>query len=290
MKLDVIQERLQEYTIRSKVDEENAFKEISQEIALAGLARAKFFNLAAFQGGTCLRIIHGLKRFSEDLDFILMKPDLDFQWEPFLKAITVEFHSFGLSLEALDRSKASDPVKKAFLKEDSFGQVLKLKYLRNRSNVQKVVIKLEIDTNPPKESNFETHFLAYPYSFSLATQDQPSLFAGKCHALLCRQYEKGRDWFDFLWYIQKKIKLNQHFLKNALKQCGPYQETDIPMSNEWILEELQKKIQTVNWTRVINDVEKFVRAEQFESLQLWNADFFEYHRLKLVEILGTVNK
>ncbi|PIR11626.1 MAG: hypothetical protein COV52_02375, partial [Gammaproteobacteria bacterium CG11_big_fil_rev_8_21_14_0_20_46_22] len=258
MTLDIINDRLKTYTIETKQAELNALKEISQEVALAGLARAGFFKHALFQGGTCLRIIHGLKRFSEDLDFILNTPNQSFKWEPYLAAIKTEFEAFGLSLSVTDRAKASDTVKKAFLKENSFGKVLNLHYERTRSDTQTINIKLEIDTNPPAGSIPETHVLDYPYPLPVITQDLPSLFAGKCHALLCRKYIKGRDWFDFTWYIQQKIQPNYTFLKNALKQYGPYQEQVLNISQEWLSNALSKKIESLNWPAVANDVKPFL--------------------------------
>ena len=242
MTIDIINARLKNYDIQSKQAEENAIKEICQEIALAGLARESFFKHALFQGGTCLRIMHGLKRFSEDLDFILLKTDHTFNWNPYLRSITTEFAAFGLALEVIDRSEADSAIKKAFLKENSFGKILNLRYERLRSDKQRILVKLEIDTNPPAGSIAETHYLDYPYPFSVITQDISSLFAGKCHALLCRQYIKGRDWFDFIWYIQNQSQINYIFLKNALEQTGPYKNQPIIMSKQWLLTELEKKL------------------------------------------------
>ena len=128
MSLDIVDSRLKEYQPKTKQEEINALKEICQEIALCGLARSDFFKKGAFQGGTCLRILYGLRRFSEDLDFILYKTESAFIWEQYLKSIELEFASFGLSLEVLDRSAAEGPIKRAFLKENSFAKVLKLKH------------------------------------------------------------------------------------------------------------------------------------------------------------------
>ena len=274
MKIDIIQDRLKHYDLRSKQAKENAIKEICQEVALAGLARENFFKTAMFQGGTCLRIMHGLKRFSEDLDFILMTPNKAFDWEPYLRAITVEFEAFGLSLEVIDRSEADNTIKKAFLKEGSFGKVLNLQYSRVPSDKQKILIKLEVDTNPPDGSIPETHYLDYPYPFSIVTQNIPSLFAGKCHALLCREYIKGRDWFDFIWYIQNKHKVNFPFLKNALEQCGPYQNTTISMSNDWLCTALENKINALDWKVVAADVLKFLPAELSHLIDHWDKPMF----------------
>jgi len=274
MKIDIINTRLQHYELHSKQSEENAIKEICQEIALAGLARESFFKHAMFQGGTCLRILHGLKRFSEDLDFILLKSNNAFDWGPYLRSITTEFEAFGLSLTVIDRSKADKTVKKAFLKEGSFGKVLNLQYPRSRSDKQNILIKLEIDTNPPNGSMPESHYLEYPYPFSVVTQDIPSLFAGKCHALLCREYIKGRDWFDFIWYIQNQCQINQSFLKNALEQCGPYQNKTIDMSKDWLFNVLEKKINTLDWTVVAADVRKFLPNNLLHSTDNWDAPLF----------------
>ena len=104
----------------------------------------------------------------------------------------------------MNASKASVTVKKAFIKEDSFGQVLSLTYPRTKADPQTVLIKLEIDTNPPSGSNFDNHLIDFPITSSVISQDLPSLFAGKLHALLCRAYVKGRDWYDFIWYVTRK--------------------------------------------------------------------------------------
>ncbi len=274
MTLEIIQERLKEYSIQSKIEEENAIKEICQEIALAGLSRADFFKHAAFQGGTCLRILYQLRRFSEDLDFVLTFPSQGFKWDSYLSAIQTEFESFGLHCEAVDRTQIEGSVKKAFLKEDSFGQVLNLKFNRRQSDIQKILIKLEIDINPPSGSSYNTHYLQYPYPFSIVTQDIESLFARKCHALLCREYIKGRDWYDFLWYVQKKTKINSMLLKAALEQCGPYQRSVVPISEEWVIDHLRKKINSIDWEIAKKDVEKFVVLREQHTLAAWGKELF----------------
>lgn len=174
MEIKAIEERIREYQPSGTQEELNAFKEIVQEIVLSALSRAEFFKQAAFQGGTCLRIVHGLNRFSEDLDFVLFQPNPNFKWSQFFHEIELEFKGYGFRLEVKDRSKVGDTVKKAFLKENSFGQVLKLIYERVRSDVQIVNIKLEVDTNPPMGSNFENKVINFPEPFSIVVQDLPS--------------------------------------------------------------------------------------------------------------------
>lgn len=272
MPLEQIQERLQQYTFQTKQDEENVIKEICQEIALAALARADFFKIGAFQGGTCLRILFGLNRFSEDLDFVLKAKDKLFTWTPFLKAIQLEFDAFGLQCDALDRSEATGNVKKAFLKENSFGKVLNLKFKRNQADLQKVAIKLEIDTNPPLGSSFSSHYLDYPYPFSIVSQDNASLFAGKCHALLCREYVKGRDWYDFIWYVQRQTGINLDLLKNALEQQGPYRGQNMDISKNWLLDQLEQKINDIDWNLAKKDIAKFIIDAR--QINLWDRDYF----------------
>ncbi len=271
MTLDLIHDRLNDYNALDKVAEENAIKEICQEIALAALSRSDFFRVGAFIGGTCLRILHGLQRFSEDLDFVLHKPDPDFEWTPYLHAIEEEFRAFGLTCTAVDRSKADQTVKKAFLKEDSFGQVLQLQYSRTRADLQKVLIKLEIDTHCPTGAQFDTMALNYPYPFAVTAHDLPSLFAGKCNAILTRTYLKGRDWYDFLWYTRRGVTINFDLLKSSLQQFGLM---NISPSAEWLVSELRKKIQELDWPKARLDVDRFLSDRDRRSLDLWEADFF----------------
>ena len=155
-------------------------------------------------------------------------------------------------------------------------------YERTRSDTQTINIKLEIDTNPPTGSNSETHVLDYPYPLPVVAQDLPSLFAGKCHALLCRKYIKGRDWFDFTWYLQQKVEPNYTFLKSALEQYGPYQGQTINISHEWLSNALAKRIESLNWKTVANDVKPFLPRELTHIVDAWSKELF----LGLLKKLG----
>jgi len=274
MSIKIIEERLKEYNPISQLDELNALKEIMQEIALCALDRAKFFSQAAFQGGSCLRIVYNLNRFSEDLDFILFKPNKTFVWEPFLKALQLEFRLYNLEFDVIDRSKADSVIKMAFLKDTSFGKVFVFTHPRGPSDKQVIKIKLEIDTNPPGGSDFQSHFINFPYSFSIVSQDLPSLFASKCHALLCRPYTKGRDWFDFVWYVSKKIVPNYIHLSDAINQKGPWKNQNIIVTKSWLVQTLTDKIKTIDWAKAKSDAENFLRARERESLKVWGTDFF----------------
>lgn len=285
MSLDIVESRFKTYQPKTKQEEINALKEICQEIALCGLSRSSFFKTGAFQGGTCLRILYGLKRFSEDLDFILLKPENDFTWEKYLKGIELEFASFGLDLEVLDRSQVQGPIKRAFQKETSFGKVLRLKHGFLPSDKQLIKIKLEIDINPPSGSSYEIQYLDFPYPYSVLCQDLPSLFAGKCHSIFCRKFIKGRDWFDFLWYVGRKTMINYDWLSNALFQSGPFKGEKITVNKDWIIKNFQLKIDEMDWEMVRSDVEVFLNLEDQKYVKNWNRDYFSAVVKKLETVL-----
>ena len=216
---DLIQKKLEQYQVQSAEDEENALKEITQEICLYALAKSGFFEHAAFHGGTCLRIVHGLDRFSEDLDFALRKPE-NFNLGPYLEKTATLMRAYGYDLEIAGPEKADKAVQTRFLKDDSIKRVVSFKHLRDFR--KKINIKVEIDTNPPTLAQDEVKFLEFPTDYSILCHDMNTLFAGKIHALLCRQYLKGRDWYDFNWYISNKCPPNYQFLSSALNQLGPW--------------------------------------------------------------------
>ena len=272
MSIQLIQERLNAYNCASQQEEENALREITQELALAALSRSDFFKKAAFQGGTCLRIFHSLERFSEDLDFMLRIPDQNFSFTPYIKNMASEFESYGYNLEVIDRSKAEDIVKKCFFKQDSLGQVLSLTHLKFKTT--KIRIKLEVDTNPPKNSGFVNRFLDFPFPFSVTMQDMPSLFSGKSHALLCREYTKSRDWYDFIWYISHKIKMNWDFLSSALNQQGPWKGLKLKVERNWYTGEIAKRIERIDWNTSKQEMLRFLKPTAIPGLDVWSKEFF----------------
>lgn len=276
----MIAERLKKYKPKALEDEENALKEILQEIALYALSTTDFFTKAIFQGGTSLRILYQLPRFSEDLDFLLKKPDPTFQWKSYLDQIADTFALFDIEPEVLDRSKANRTVQKMFLKDNSIGKILNLHFSHHKH--KKLTVKLEIDTNPPAGANEEMKFLDFPLDYSIYTPDLPSNFAGKCHALLCRTYLKGRDWFDFSWYVAQRTPINFEFLQSAIEQNGPWSKQNIEVTKSWLISALTKKIHTIDWEKAALEVTRFVNIQQQASLKLWEKDFF-LHKLKQLE-------
>jgi predicted nucleotidyltransferase component of viral defense system len=282
MSIQIIQDRLAFYQCQTALEEEQALREMTQEIVLAGLGRTDFFQHAGFQGGTCLRIFHGLPRFSEDLDFALKAPDLKFNLSPYLETVRKELTAFGYALEIDDRSKLDAPVQMAFLKDDSIGNLLSLSYRPASGPLRKLRVKLEVDTRPPAGATFEISYFDFPFPSAATLLDLQSLFAGKIHALLCREYIKGRDWYDFIWYTSRKTSVNFTLLSAALNQIGPWKNQNVSVDREWCVGELQRKIESIDWKAARQDVQRFIKPHELPSLDLWGTDFFTAQCKKLV--------
>ena len=272
--IEILQKKLRDYGATNAVEEENATKEIIQEIALYALWRADFFDVALFQGGTSLRILHALPRFSEDLDFLLRKPDPQFAWSPYLSTLVEIFGQFGLKLEARSKDKMDKSVREAILKDDSIASQLDLSFAGS-GRARAIKIKLEIDTNPPAGSGEATTFLDFPADYEVRHQDLPSNFALKIHALLCRPYLKGRDWFDFSWYATNRVYPDLPLLAAGLLQAGPWQgQVALNVDSDWLSETLKAKIASIDWTAAAADVNRFLRPAEAKSLSLWSERFF----------------
>ncbi len=281
--IDLIQKRLSSYKANGPIEEQNALKEIVQEIMLFALWQSDFFEVAAFQGGTSLRVLHGLSRFSEDIDFILQKPDPVFSWHPYVEKLIEICKEFGIEPEALDKNHMDRNVKTALIKDNSIANQLNLSFMDNRKE-RKLKIKLEIDCNPPAGSGFEYAYLDFPVDFEVCHQDLSSNFALKTHALLCRPYLKGRDWYDFNWYIAQKVTPNIFLLQNALFQYGSYKDQDLEIDNDWLMNALSEKISSINWESAVTDVASFLKPVERKSLKLWGEKFFLDKLSKLVGI------
>lgn len=263
----MLEQMLSRYTITSKEQRLQALREVMQEIALAGLYRSGFFDKAAFYGGTCLRIFYQLPRYSEDLDFSLLCIDEAFRLEPYFQAIIDEFAALGIGVAISRKAKSQETaIESAFLKNTT--QVFDI----SLSGPQLIKIKLEVDTQPPLGFATEEKLLLEPYSFYVKCFRLPDLFAGKMHALLFRQWKhrvKGRDWFDFEWYVRKRVPLSlAHFNQRAL-QSGSIVS---PVDAEGFRQLLLQKIQTVDLDNAKLDVERFV--VDGAALAIWSRGYF----------------
>lgn len=281
----IVQEKLDAYQCQSAQDEENAIREIAQEVILGGLSRVGFFKKAAFQGGTCLRILYGMERFSEDLDFILKKRESDFRLMNYLEESLRELKMYGFEFSIIDKSKVAATVQKRFLKDDSLVKLLTFRHFKPGRDKKSIRVKIEVDTNPPEGGRFETKYHDFPFVCEMTVQDPPSLFAGKCHALLCRTYVKGRDWYDFVWYVGRQTQINYDFLSVAIDQVGSWQGKGIRVDRTWLLRELTDCVSKIDWERARNDVLSFVKPRDIASVKVWSADFFLDRIQKLSEYL-----
>ena len=286
MSVRAIQDRLTSYGCASAIEEEQALREITQEIVLAALGRTSFFDKAAFLGGTCLRIFHGVNRFSEDLDFALKEPDQNFELGGYFKTVVEDLGAFGYKIEIDDRCAADEVVKKAFLKDDSIGRLLKLDYRPKTGPLRKIRIKFEVDSNPPSGADYEVRVMDFPFPAAVSLFDLPSLFAGKMHALLCREYVKGRDWYDFLWYAGKSVRPNFDLLAAALEQTGPWAGKKPVVDAEWCHGAMSEKIDSMDFPKLQEDVKRFLKPVELASLKLWSREFFLDRTEKLFPIRG----
>lgn len=265
------------YNPKNNLERENAIKEIIQEIALAGLSRGGFFEKAAFYGGTCLRIFYGLDRFSEDLDFALVKKDEGFKFDDYFPRLKREFLSYGIDLNIELKSNAS-LVQSAFLKGNSLMFMMtffpKNEDAKHILSNQKIKIKFEIDMDNPEGGITEYKYRMFPSPYEIQVFDEATLFAGKIHAILCREYKnhvKGRDYYDYLFYIGKKVPFNMKYLENKLKNTGKIAMDEI-LSLDRVKEFLRDRFEKVNYNQAIEDVSNFI--VQKESLNLWKKEFF----------------
>ena len=275
-----IEQMLKNYQIENLYDQKNAMKEIMQEIVLCGLSRAGFFQKAAFYGGTALRIFYGLDRFSEDLDFSLLTSDPKFDLTVYFPVLEKEVRAFGLhvTIEEKEKSKESN-IRSAFLKGNTKEHLL-LFYADTdlagsvaRNEVIK--IKFEVDIDPPAYAGFEHKYRLLPTPFEVNLYDMPSLFAGKIHAVLCRGWKnriKGRDLYDYVFYLSGGSAVNQRHLRARLLQSG-FISDDVECTLSEIQHMLYERFDMIDFRQAKQDVEPFVRDAV--TLNLWSSDFFK---------------
>jgi predicted nucleotidyltransferase component of viral defense system len=254
-----------------------ALREIMQQIALAGLYRMGFFEKAAFYGGTALRIFYKLDRFSEDLDFSLLKPDANFTFENYLPGLLNEFESLGLKVSVREKTKVHDSsIESAFLKSETIWKELILEDIIPQYDMPQntsIKIKLEVDKAPPLKFSTEEKLLLQPFSFYVKCFSLSDLFAGKMHALLFRKWGtniKGRDWYDMEWYIKKGVVLNlNHFLERAIASGDWDKET---MNKEEFISLIKERVDSINMERVKADIKRFISNP--DILNIWSAQYF----------------
>jgi predicted nucleotidyltransferase component of viral defense system len=271
----IFETMLSRYEIHTKDDRTNALREVMQQIALAGLYRGGFFDKAAFYGGTCLRIFYGLQRFSEDMDFSLLQTGENFSLENYFDAIIAEFKAVGREISIIKKDKkVQTNVESAFLKDNT--EIYNLQF----STEKNVKIKIEVDTQPPAGFSTEHKLLMLPFSFMVRCYTLPDLCAGKMHALLFRNWKnriKGRDWYDFEWYVRNNISLNFEHLQQRTEQINSIPENDFSVEDFKNL--LKERILKTDINAVKNDVRPFIKNPA--EMDIWTTDYF----LQLVDMI-----
>jgi predicted nucleotidyltransferase component of viral defense system len=276
---EAVMRMLARYERRRVEDDVKALREILQEITLLGLWRSRFFERAAFYGGTALRILHGMDRFSEDLDFSLLKPAAEFDLSRYCNALEKEIRSFGFEATVTGKARsATSAIQSAFLKADTLKHLLVVNTAENLTRSiqrgQVLKIKIEVDTDPPPGFDTETRFLLQPISFSVRTFSLPDMFAGKMHAVLCREWKnrvKGRDWYDLVWYAANHPELHLKHLEQRMIQSGHLKKTQ-RLTPEKLSSIAETVIERLDVSQARREVEPFVKDP--ETLIIWSQDFF----------------
>jgi predicted nucleotidyltransferase component of viral defense system len=278
MNNSIFQNMLSHYPIATKDDLNNATHEVMQQIALAGLYRGGFFDKAAFYGGTCLHIFYGLQRFSEDMDFSLLKPDEKFALENYFDAIVNEFKALGREVTITRKDKKTmTNVESAFLKDNT--EIYDLQFTTEK----RIKIKIEVDTQPPLGFATEYKLLMLPFSFMVRCYSLSDLYAGKMHALLFRNWKsrvKGRDWYDFEWYVRHNYPLNFSHLQQRSVQLNGLSENEFAIDIFKIM--LKERIEKTDINAVKNDVRPFLKNTS--EMEIWSTEYF----LQLVDIIRII--
>ncbi len=262
---ELYEKMLSAYDQSTETARRNAIYELSQQIVLSGLADGGFFDKAAFYGGTCLRIFHGLNRFSEDMDFTLLKEDSSFNFEQYFQPVIDQFALVGRKVEIKKKDKKSfDKVESAFLKDTT--DVYDISFQTERS----IKVKIEVDTMPPLKFATEQKILLQPKSFLTRCVTLPDLYAGKMHALVFRAWKsriKGRDWYDFEWYVRNGVPLDWNHLHERILQFNGQE-----MTLDAFKSALRDRLGSADISRVKEDVLPFLNNPG--ELDIWSNEYF----------------
>ncbi len=289
----IIEQMLKSYKPASHEDMKNAMKEVIQEIALCGLSRSGFFNKAVFYGGTALRVFYGLDRFSEDLDFSLTAPDPEFRLQPCLPALEREVQSFGLNVTIREKVKAADStILSPFMKGNTREHLLMFYPdsvpLLGIAATESIKIKLEVDIDPPRFAIFEHRYRLMPLPYDIALYDMPSLFASKIHAVLCRGWKsrvKGRDLYDYVFYLSRNAVFNLEHLQERLVQSGSL-SGEQPLTDDGVRDMLCERFAAIDYGQARKDVLPFIRNPSM--LDMWSESFFSGITQNLAKTSGNM--
>ena len=274
----ILEQMVEAYQPKNNEEKRNVVKEVMQEITLCALSKAGFFDVAAFYGGTALRIFYGLDRFSEDLDFSLMTKNKDFDLSTYVPSLKRIVQSFGLNVEVEIKHKTLDSaIQSAFLKGDTIEQFL-LFYpndlVTGINKDEKVKIKFEIDTMPASLATYETKYRLLPMPYSIKLYDEASLFSGKIHAVICRSWKsrvKGRDLYDYVFYLTRNTKFNLDHLREKLIESHYISQED-KFDVDFVKALLIARFNKIDFNDAKKDVLPFIKDTSI--LDIWSKEFF----------------
>ena len=280
----------EEYLQKNRGSAHRALAETIQSLALLGLSRTDFSTYAAFYGGTALRLLYNLDRFSEDLDFSLLEPAEDFRLSSYLESLQDEMKAFGFSVEIDCRNKSLDtPIESAFIKANTRLHTIKAgapEAIAKRIHKEAICkVKLEVDIDPPPGAQFEVRYIDDPVPFSIRSYSGPALLAGKIDAILYRGWQnrvKGRDWYDFAFLVRKNVPLLLGHIEARLRQRGVYTALS-PLSPDQCMDMIARRIESVDFEAAKEDVAAFVPDPR--DLDVWSRDYF-HHVLSNLQFLG----
>ena len=287
---DAVRQMLARHRPNTPADHIRALREVLQELALLGLWRSKFYEHAAFYGGTALRVVHGLDRFSEDLDFSLLAPNPGFALARYLAALETELRAFGFDVRAHEKADAArrTAIHSAFLKTQTLRELVSIKtpdtITRGIHRDRVLTIRIEVDTDPPPEFETDVRYVLSPIPFAVRVYALPDLFAGKMHALLCRRWKtrvKGRDWYDLVWYVGHHPQLRLSHLEARMRHSRDWTGS-ASLTRADLLDQLRTAIANLDVGQVRQEMDRYVRDTS--SLTLWSREFF----LQIAERIETV--
>jgi len=268
---------IEKYDLNSAYDQELAASELLQKMILASLGGTDFFSKASFHGGTALRVLYGLNRYSQDLDFTMLQNGQKFSWKKYLINVQERMKEFGCTLELYDKSNRDKGIVIAEIRDLSIGRILNFEWAVRTEHPKKIMVKLEINRNPPAGGKSIEKIIDFPFQSKIRVDDLPTLFAGKCHALLCRdygEYIKGRDWYDFLWYVEKNIKPNYTYLSESLNREGNWKGQNIKADLKWFENAMKEKISNIDFDLVKKDVIRFISITERNMVSKWDKNIF----------------
>lgn len=278
--MTIIQQMIDKYKPKTIEDKKHAIKEVLQEVVLAGLSKTDFFSHASFYGGTASRIFYGMDRFSEDLDFTLLVSDDNFDMSKYFKPISDAVNSLGLNFEVSKKdTTVNSNIDSTFIKGNTKETMITIYSNSSDSRLiihnEKIIIKFEVDVNPPLYAHTEIKFRLLPFPYQVRVYDAPSLFAGKIHAVIARSWKnriKGRDLYDFVYYLSLETKVNLKHLEARLKQTKSIDE-NIKLTRDLLIDILEKRFDQIDYDIAKSDVRPFIQNQAM--LELWGKDFFK---------------